>query len=338
LGFQPADFLRVLTLRVFVGANQAQCEATHDCHVLGSVAAAVSGQIVFKLDIEQPVHAFHAPVTTGCVGNPVDIESGGRDREARVESRSIRVLGAQFDLYDRLDVGEARLTRIAPFGYDPVHLGRSYISPYLDAAFLLLDNGLADDFLDRSGTEVVGDLGFEGWLVALESEQVFGLMFHDLASDRDLAADGVDRDQRSLKLTGFSQVVEEFGNRGDFIGFLGHAELSWDQSGIARVDSTALSSLGNCNVLLNGFGARCYGTDDAPVEHDGNAATEDDNFADVTFRDTEEWFARLHQARQIRGRFISRRHCLIACKVDVRAPSGRTSATRWPPASTIATL
>jgi hypothetical protein len=99
----------------------------------------------------------------------------------------------------------------------------------------LLDNGFADDFFRRSGTEVVSDLGFEGRLVAFEGEQVIGLMFDDLVGDRDLAAHGVDGHQRALELTGFGQVVEELGNSRDFIGLLGHAELAQDQPGVARI-------------------------------------------------------------------------------------------------------
>src|SRR5262249_46721238 len=76
--------------------------------------------------------------------------------------------------------------------------------------------------------------------------------------------------------------------------------------------------LGNRNVLLNGSGARSYGTDDAPVEHDGYAAAEDDNLAGITFLNTEQWLTRLRQACQIRGRLIedSGRYRLIDGKVD----------------------
>ena len=77
-------------------------------------------------------------------------------------------------------------------------------------------------------------------------------------------------------------------------------------------------SLGNRNVLLNGSGARSYGTDDAPVEHDGYSAAEDDNFAGITLLNTEQWLTWLRQACQIRGRFIgdSSRYRLIDGKVD----------------------
>src|SRR5215469_3324833 len=77
-------------------------------------------------------------------------------------------------------------------------------------------------------------------------------------------------------------------------------------------------SLGNCDVLLNGSSARPDGADDVPVEHDGHAAPEDDNFAGITFLNTEQWLTRLRQACQIGGRFIedSGRHRLIDGKVD----------------------
>ena len=70
----------------------------------------------------------------------------------------------------------------------------------------------------RSRVEIVRDVSFEGGLVALEGQQVIGLAFNDLISDRDLVADGVDGDQRSLELTGVGQVVKELGDSGDFIG------------------------------------------------------------------------------------------------------------------------
>ena len=182
------------------------------------------------------MHTLHAPMTSGCVGEPVDIESSRGDVEAGVEGGGlIGVFGEQIDLDDCLDVAEARLTRIAPVGYDPVDLGRSCVGPRFDAAVPLLNNGLANDFLHRSGAEEVCDLGFQGRLVALEGEQVIGLMFDDLVGDRNLAALGVDGHQRALELAGFGQVVEELGNSGDFIGLLGHAELAQHQSGIARV-------------------------------------------------------------------------------------------------------
>ena len=80
---------------------------------------------------------------------------------------------------------------------------------------------LDDQFFCRSGIEVIGDLGFERWLVALEREQVVSLVLNDLIGDGDLTAHGVDSHQRSFELFGFGQVVEKFRNGRDFIGFLG---------------------------------------------------------------------------------------------------------------------
>jgi len=80
------------------------------------------------------MHTLHAPMTPRCVGEPV-IESSRRDVEAGVEGGGlIGVFGEQIDLDDCLDVGEARLTRIAPVGCDPVGLGRSCVGPRFDAA------------------------------------------------------------------------------------------------------------------------------------------------------------------------------------------------------------
>jgi hypothetical protein len=62
------------------------------------MAAAIARQVVLEFDIEQPVHAFHAPVITGAVGEPVDIERGGRDVKARLERAALGILGARVDL------------------------------------------------------------------------------------------------------------------------------------------------------------------------------------------------------------------------------------------------
>jgi len=103
--------------------------------------------------------------------------------------------------------------------------------------------------------------------------------------------------------------------RTSFRAFLARALSS---GSLRRVAKCSYCSLGNCNVLLNGSGARSYGSDDAPVEHDGYAAAEDDNLAGITFLNTEQWLTRLRQACQIRGRFIedSGRYRLIDGKVD----------------------
>lgn len=65
----------------FVGANQAKREAAQDGHVLGAAATAVARQIVLEFNVEQPMHTLHAPMSTSCVGEPVDIERSRRDVE-----------------------------------------------------------------------------------------------------------------------------------------------------------------------------------------------------------------------------------------------------------------
>src|SRR5215469_6670984 len=101
-------------------------------------------------------------------------------------------------------------------------------------------------------------------------------------------------------------------------------------------------SLGNCNVLLNGSGARSNGTDDASVQHDGYAAAEDDNFAGITFLNTEKRLTR--RARRARSEVALSKILAVTAlsmarsMLPMRAPSWRTKATRWPPASTTAML
>src|SRR5215469_7154880 len=68
-------------------------------------------------------------------------------------------------------------------------------------------------------------------------------------------------------------------------------------------------SLGNCNVLLNGSGARSDSADDAPFEHDGYAAPEDDNFAGIALLNTEQRLPRLRKSREIRSRLVENSRC-----------------------------
>ena len=107
----------------------------------------------------------------------------------------------------------------------------------------LLDGGFGDEFIGESGAKIVRNLGFEGRLVAFEGEQVIGLVFDDLVGDLDLAAHGVDGHERSFELIGFGQVVEEFRDGRDFVGLLGHAELSQDQSSVGRVGTQRVEGL-----------------------------------------------------------------------------------------------
>jgi len=95
--------------------------AAHDGHVFGAEAASVTGEIIAERDIEQPVHAFDAPVSARAVGEALDIEGGGRDVEPRVLRAAVLEFGSIDDLYDGFDVIEPRLPGIGLSGFDPVN-------------------------------------------------------------------------------------------------------------------------------------------------------------------------------------------------------------------------
>ena len=121
-----------------VGAYEAEGEASDDGHVFGTVAGSVARQIVLELDIQEPVHAFDAPVAPYAVGKTVDVEQCGTDEVARGEGAAIGVLGAGIDLDECLNVGEAWLAWIAAFGHDPVDLLRGGVDARLDTTMTLL--------------------------------------------------------------------------------------------------------------------------------------------------------------------------------------------------------
>ena len=60
-----------------MSADEVESEASNDGHVLCAVPLSVSGEIVLELDIEDPVHAFDAPVSADGGGDAVDVERGG---------------------------------------------------------------------------------------------------------------------------------------------------------------------------------------------------------------------------------------------------------------------
>ena len=95
----------------------------------------------------------------------------------------------------------------------------------------LLDGGLGDEFVGRRGAEIVVDIGFERGLVALQGEQVIGLVGDDLGGDLDLAAHGVDGHQGALELPGLGELVEKIGDGGDLVGLLRDAGLRQRQPG-----------------------------------------------------------------------------------------------------------
>src|ERR1700680_2633913 len=137
------------------------------------------------------MHAFDRPMTTGAAGHALDVERRGADEVTRVEGASVGMLGAGMDLEEALDVGETGLARVAPIGHDPVDLARGHICARLDAAMAFLDGGFGDELFGGSGAKIVFDIGLEGWLVALEGEEVVGFVGDDLVCDLDLTAHGV---------------------------------------------------------------------------------------------------------------------------------------------------
>ena len=72
-------------------------------------------------------------------------------------------------------------------------------------------------------------------LIALEAEQIVGLVCHDLVGDGDLAAHRIDGDERAFELLGLGELVEQIGDRGDLIGLFRDRELRQCQTGIGGV-------------------------------------------------------------------------------------------------------
>jgi hypothetical protein len=155
----------------FVGAHEVEGEATNDGHVFGTVAGPVSRQIVFELDVKQPVHGFDTPMTACGPGDPLDIEGRGGDIEACVEAAAVGIFYARVNLDQGVDGGEAGLARIAAVGRDPVDIAGSRIGSRLDPAMSFLDGGFGDEFVGGGGAEIVLDIGFEGRLVALRASR-----------------------------------------------------------------------------------------------------------------------------------------------------------------------
>jgi len=60
----------------------------------------------------------------------------------------------------------------------------------------------------RSSAEIVLDVGFQRRLIAFQGEQIIGLVGDDLVGNLDLAAHGIDGDQRPFKLAGFGKLIE----------------------------------------------------------------------------------------------------------------------------------
>src|ERR1700694_3527752 len=180
------------------------------------------------------MHGFDAPMAPRGGGDALDVEGRGGDVEACVEAATVGIFYTRVNLDQGVDGGEAWLARVAAVGCDPVDVAGSRIGPRLDAAVSLLDGGFGDEFVGGSGVIIVLDIGFEGRLVALEGEQVVGLMGDDLVGDPDMATHGVDGDQRTFELAGFGEFVEKVGDGGDLVGLLWNTDLRQRIERIAR--------------------------------------------------------------------------------------------------------
>ena len=134
------------------------------------MAGALAGKIVFELDVEQPVHAFDAPMAACGPGDTLDIERRRGDIKARVGAAAVGVFGARIDLDHGLDVGEARFAWIFAIGCDPIDLVGGDIEPRLDTAMPLLDGRFTDEFGGGGGAEIILDIGFQRWLVGFKGE------------------------------------------------------------------------------------------------------------------------------------------------------------------------
>jgi len=115
--------------------------------------------------------------------------------------------------------------------------------PRLDAAVALLDRRLGDEFAVRRVVEVSLYIALHGRLIALEREEIIGAVRDDLVGDVDLTAHGVDGDERAREPIGFGELVEQFGNGGDFVGFLGNRELRQGQPGVRGVSAERMQRL-----------------------------------------------------------------------------------------------
>src|SRR5579885_3625619 len=120
------------------------------------------------------MHALDAPMAAHGLGEAFDVEGRGGNEVARVEGRFVGVFDALLHPDDGLDMGEARLAGIALVGEDPVDIGGSRISSRLDAAMAFLHRGFDDQLGFGGGPEIVGDIGFEGRLVALSASMESG--------------------------------------------------------------------------------------------------------------------------------------------------------------------
>jgi hypothetical protein len=138
-----------------VSADEVESEASNDGHVLCAVPLSVSGEIVLELDIEDPVHAFDAPVSADGGDDAVDVERGGGDIGSGFAGCFASLFGGGVDLHQGGDAGEAWLAWIAAVRGDPIDFGGGDIAAGLYAPMALFDGGDGDGLSGRGGFEVV---------------------------------------------------------------------------------------------------------------------------------------------------------------------------------------
>ena len=133
------------------------------------------------------------------------------------------------ELEHGLDVRKARLPPVGSIAEDPVDDAGSCVGARFDAATAFLEGGFGHGLGGGSSAEIILDIGFEGGLIALEGEQVVGLVGDDFVGDLDLAAHGVDGHERAFELLGPGELIKKIGNGGDLVGLFRHTELRQGQ-------------------------------------------------------------------------------------------------------------
>src|SRR6516165_4726947 len=106
-----------------MGAHKIEGEAPYDSHVFGAVANAVARQVVLELDIEEPVHAFDAPMAACRAGNALDVEGRRGDIETGINTATIGIFGARVDFEQGVHAGAAGRAWIAALRANQINSG-----------------------------------------------------------------------------------------------------------------------------------------------------------------------------------------------------------------------
>ena len=125
----------------------------------------------------------------------------------------------------RLAPGKARSEPTQPT--DRENLVRANLQPAMGFVEALGDVEL----LPGGVGEIALRLGPKGRLVLLYWQQIIGARRDDRLSDRGIAGDGVDGDERAVKV----QLIEQLGDDDDLVFLLVHRLLGQDQAGVGGV-------------------------------------------------------------------------------------------------------